>query len=35
MYFDRGTVIKVYVKGKTKENKDFNEAFVFRVIAMM
>ena len=35
VYVERGTVIKVSVKGKTKENKDVNEDFVFRVIAIM
>ena len=35
VYVERGTVIKVSVKGKTKENKDVNEDFVFRVIAII
>ena len=35
VYVERGTIIKVSLKGKTKENKAVNEDVVFRVIAIM
>ena len=35
VYVERGTVIKVSMKGKTKENKYVNEDCVFRAIAIL